>query len=94
MASSMALTTQSGAEAFDVPDPALDISGDGQVGPEEYDAWRGDFGGAGPDLPADFNGDGVVNSIDYAVLRDDGPDSVTSGSGADGTAMALLTSMT
>ena len=71
-------------EAYEPPDPALDISGDGQVGPEEYAAWRESYGDAGPGLPADFNGDGIVNAIDYAVIRDDGPKAVASGSGPDG----------
>ena len=46
-----------------------DYDGNGEVGPEDYDVWRANFGDSSL-LTADGNGDGVVNAADYTIWRD------------------------
>lgn len=47
---------------------AGDYSGDGTVGPEDYQVWKANFGDTEL-LTADGNGDLVVDAADYAVWR-------------------------
>jgi len=46
-----------------------DYSGNGTVGPEDYDVWKDDFGSTTL-LAADGNGNGIVDAADYTVWRD------------------------
>ena len=47
-----------------------DFSGNGIVGPEDYNVWRGSFGMAvAPGTLGDGNGDGIVDAADYVVWR-------------------------
>ena len=49
-----------------------DFSGNGIVGPEDYDVWKASFGMAvAPGTFGDGNGDGIVNAADYTVWRND-----------------------
>jgi hypothetical protein len=49
---------------------AGDYDGNGIVGPEDYTAWRANFGGTtSPGAGADGNGDGVIDAADYVVWR-------------------------
>jgi len=60
---------------------AGDYSGNGTVGPEDYDLWKANFGST-TILAADGNGDGRVNAADYTVWRNHLGDSLGAGSGA------------
>ena len=46
-----------------------DADWDGDVDSVDIDIFRLTFGQTGPDLQADFNGDGLVNLADFAVIR-------------------------
>jgi hypothetical protein len=46
-----------------------DYSGNGTVGPEDYDIWVANFGSTTM-LDADGNGNGIVDAADYTVWRD------------------------
>ena len=47
-----------------------DYSGNGIVGPEDYNVWRGSYGMAvAPGTLGDGNGDGLVDAADYVVWR-------------------------
>jgi hypothetical protein len=45
-----------------------DYSGNGTVGPEDYDIWKANFGTSF--AAADGNGNGIVDAADYTVWRD------------------------
>lgn len=50
--------------------PASQGDFDTDVDGDDYAVWRAAYGQTGVDLPADANGDGVVNTADYTVWRD------------------------
>jgi hypothetical protein len=52
-----------------------DFDGDGAVGPDDYDAWRANFGGA---EGTGGNGDGTVDTADYVMWRNN----LSAGSGS------------
>jgi hypothetical protein len=57
------------AAAVPNPNPAQgDYSGNGTVGPEDYNIWKANFGTSF--AAADGNGNGVVDAADYTVWRD------------------------
>jgi hypothetical protein len=58
-----------------------DYSGNGTVGPEDYDLWKANFGSTTM-LAADGNDDGRVDSADYTIWRNHLGASLGSGSGA------------
>ena len=60
-----------------------DYSGNGTVGPEDYNLWKANFGSTTM-LAADGNGDGTVNAADYTVWRNHLGDSLGAGGGAAG----------
>jgi len=56
------------AAAVPNPNPAQgDYSGNGTVGPEDYNIWKADFGTSF--AAADGNGNGVVDAADYTIWR-------------------------
>ena len=58
-----------------------DYSGDGTVGPEDYDLWKSNFGSA--DFPhADGNRNGIVDAADYTVWRDHMGEKLSAGVGS------------
>ena len=57
-----------------------DYSGDGTVGPEDYDVWKSNFGTT--NSAADGNGNGIVDAADYTVWRDHLDQSFGAGSGS------------
>ncbi|MEX2307425.1 MAG: hypothetical protein WD738_07520 [Pirellulales bacterium] len=63
---------------------AGDYSGNGSVGPEDYDMWRNQFGMTGS-LSADGNGNAMVDAADYVVWRK----ALTTGSGSNLTSAAV-----
>ena len=58
-----------------------DYSGNGTVGPEDYNLWKANYGST-EDLAADGNGDGRVNAADYTVWRNNLGATLGAGSGA------------
>jgi uncharacterized protein YjbI with pentapeptide repeats len=61
------------------PLPAGDYSGNGIVGPEDYNLWKANYGST-ENLAADGNGDGRVNAADYTVWRNHLGETLGSGS--------------
>ena len=68
-----------------VPGLAGDYSGNGTVGPEDYDVWRTNFGSITL-LAADGNGNGIVDAADYSLWRDHLGHTAGSGAGASANA--------
>jgi hypothetical protein len=65
---------------------AGDYNADGDVDDLDFDAWRKSFGNSGAGLPADGNGNGVVDAADYVIFRNNEGASVHSGAGGGATA--------
>ncbi len=64
------VSTQDFTELRDIPlDPLLvgDANSDCVVGAADYALWAAQFGQSGPDLSADFDGNGSVGAGDYAL---------------------------
>ena len=71
-----------------------DYSGNGTVGPEDYNLWKANFGSTNM-LAADGNGDGIIDAADYSVWRDHlgqsaGAGSLTSGTVPEPSTLLLL----
>jgi Glycosyl hydrolases family 28 len=66
-----------------------DYSGNGSVGPEDYDMWTANFGSTSS-LAADGNGNGIVDAGDYTVWRDHLGMSLGSGAGASSSNTAAV----
>lgn len=68
-----------------------DFSGDGIVGPEDYDVWKASFGMAvAPGTLGDGNDDGIVDAADYVVWRNNfGAGNPGAGSGVSASAAPL-----
>ncbi|MEX2093524.1 MAG: hypothetical protein WD971_12645, partial [Pirellulales bacterium] len=62
---------------------AGDYSGNGKVGPEDYNLWKANFGSSTL-LAADGNGNHIVDAADYTVWRNNLGASLGSGSGSAG----------
>jgi probable HAF family extracellular repeat protein len=60
---------------------AGDYSGNGTVGPEDYDVWKTNFSST-TSLAADGNGNHIIDAADYTVWRNHLGDSLGAGSGA------------
>ena len=60
---------------------AGDYSGNGTVGPEDYDVWKTNFGST-VNLAADGNGNHIIDAADYTVWRNNLGATIGSGSGA------------
>ena len=68
-----------------------DYDGNGTVEPEDYAAWRSNFGAAGASA-ADGNGNGTVDAADYVLWRSRSGQST--GSGASAAAVPEPTTLT
>lgn len=56
-----------------------DYSGDGTVGPEDYNLWKAGFGSSTSN--ADGNRDGIIDAADYTIWRDHLGNSINAGIG-------------